>query len=100
MAQHPKIDSDMSWLEGRLSLAPDAMGDRVPGLKLPLPVFKTRLKDSCCNLSAQGGWRVYYAVSVQTVRVYMVFFHHKKEIENPGMVFLQQKIQKAFEVGE
>jgi predicted GTPase len=76
------------------------MGDRVPGLKLSLPVFKTRLKDSCCKLSAQAGWRVYYAVSIKTSKVYMVFFHHKKEIENPGLRFLQQKIQKTFEQGE
>lgn len=88
---------DLPWLEGRLALAPDKMGDRVSGLKnLNLPVYKTRLKDSCCNLSASAGWRVYYAISTATENVYLLFLHHKKELENPAKDYLQQKIQKAF----
>jgi hypothetical protein len=88
---------DLPWLEGRLSLAPDKMGDKVSGLKnLNLPVYKTRLKDSCCNLSASAGWRIYYAVSTVTENVYMLFLHHKKELENPAKNYLQQKIEKAF----
>jgi hypothetical protein len=61
------------------------------------PVFKTRLKDSCCNMSSSEGWRVYYAVSGKTSKVYMLFLHHKKAFENPSKEFLQQKIQRAFE---
>jgi hypothetical protein len=99
--KHTKlITEDLPWLEGRLTIAPDKMGDKITGLKnLNLPVYKTRLKDSCCNLSASAGWRVYYALSNQTSRVYMLFLHHKKELENPARDYLQQKIQKAFQAG-
>jgi hypothetical protein len=94
------VTLDLPWLEGRLVLAPDKMGDRLCGLKnLNLPVYKTRLKDSCCNLSASAGWRVYYAVSNKTENVYLVFLHHKKDLENPAKDYLQQKIQNAFAEG-
>ena len=99
--RHPKLVSeDLPWLEGRLALAPDKMGDRLCGLKnLNLPVFKTRLKDSCCGLSASAGWRIYYAVSNKTAKVYLLFAHHKKDLENPARDYLQQKIQTAFSAG-
>ena len=99
---HPKlIAEDLPWLEGRLILAPDRMeGDRLSALKnLNLPVYKTRLKDSCCDLSASAGWRIYYAVSNETTTVYLLFLHHKKDLENPAKNYLQQKIQNAFSEG-
>jgi hypothetical protein len=96
--KHKELERDIVWLEGRLAIGPVQMGDHVSGLKnLNLPVYKTRLKDSCCGLSTSEGWRFYYAVSKASNTVYMLFFHHKKEIENPGKKFLQQKISKAFE---
>lgn len=97
---HKELPVDIAWLSGRLAKAPDKMGDQVQGLSgLNLPVFKTRLKDSCCELPARAAWRVYYAVSTKTQKVYLLFLHHKKEIENPSKAFLQQKISKAFSDG-
>jgi hypothetical protein len=55
---HRKIEDDLAWLESKLQLAPEMMGERVPQLQnLALPIYKTRCKDSCCNIgqSADGG---------------------------------------------
>ena len=98
--EHKELETDLVWLEGRLAVAATRMGDHVPGLKgLNLPVYKTRLKDACCQMSTKEGWRLYYAASNETKTVYMLFLHHKHELENPGRKFLQQKIQKAFAAG-
>ena len=98
--EHLDFQKDLEWLEGRLVLAPETMGDHVPGLKgLNLPVFKTRLRDSCCKLSLKEGWRLYYALSKETKTIYLLFLHHKKELENPAKKYLQQKIQRAFSEG-
>lgn len=100
-SEHPLIEEDLKWLEPRLAVSPKTMGDKVTGLKdLNLPVYKTRLKDSCCGLSASQGWRIYYAVSDVTKKVFMLFFHHKKDLGNPATKFLQQKIERAFAAGE
>jgi len=97
---HSEFESDLEWLEGRLAVSATKMGDHVKGLKnLNLPVFKTRLKDSCCKMSAKEGWRLYYAVSNETMKVFMLFVFHKHEMDNPATKFLQQKLQKAFEEG-
>lgn len=93
---HTKLREDLIWLEGRLAEAPEQMGDHVPGLKkLPLPIFKTRCKDSCHQLGASAAWRVYYAIHKEKRRVFLLFLHHKKEYGNPGVAFLVQKIELA-----
>lgn len=92
----PKVQEDILWLEGRLQNAPALMGDQVPGLKnLPLPIFKARCKDRSLNIGSSGGWRVYYAIRKEPPKVFMLFFHHKREYENPGLKFLLQKIERA-----
>lgn len=93
---HKKLPEDLLWLNDRLAKAPEQMGAHVPGLKkLPLPVFKTRCKDSCHRLSASAAWRVYYAIHKEKRRVFLLFLHHKKEYENPGVTFLAQKMERA-----
>lgn len=95
---HRKIADDLAWLEGKLKLAPASLGDCVPQLqKLAHPVFKTRCKDSCCNIGQSGGWRIYYAVGEASRTVWLLFLHHKREYENPGVEFLLQKLERAFE---
>lgn len=94
--QHPKLEADLLWLNGRLEEAPDLMGDHVPELaKLALPIFKTRCKDSCHKIGASGAWRIYYALNKTTKKVFLLFLHHKKEYENPGAKFLLQKMERA-----
>lgn len=93
---HPGIEDDLAWLTGRLAQAPESIGDRVQELgKLALPIFKTRCKDSCCKIGASGAWRIYYAIKKNTKEVYLLFLHHKKELENPGAKFLLQKLERA-----
>src|SRR2546421_12196836 len=95
--QHPKLEDDLKWLCGRLVEAPELMGDHVPELgKLALPIFKTRCKDSCHNIGASGAWRIYYAINKPAGKVFLLFLHHKKEYENPGLKFLLQKLDRAF----
>jgi hypothetical protein len=50
---HPKLETDIAWLAGRLAEAPEQMGDHVPELGgLAFPIFKTRCKDSCHRIGA------------------------------------------------
>ena len=93
---HPKIEEDLAWLEGRLQQAPDKIGDHVQGIKAPIPVYKTRCKDSCCRLAASGGWRAYYAVSSKKKVVYLFLILHKKVSENAGPKYIGQMIERAF----
>lgn len=95
-ADHRNIESDIVWLEGRLAQAPEQIGDCVPGLASQHPVFKTRCKDSCCRLSASEAWRVYYTVNKSEKQVALFFVIHKKEAENCGKTYLNQKIDRAF----
>jgi hypothetical protein len=94
--KHRGLERDVDWLRGRLEQAPDAIGDRVRQIRAAFPVFKTRCKDSCCDLSAREGWRVYYAIDKKAQKVWLLFLIHKKEAENPGKDFLKQKIERAF----
>jgi mRNA-degrading endonuclease RelE of RelBE toxin-antitoxin system len=97
---HRKIEEDLAWLESKLKLAPQMMGERVPQLQnLALPIYKTRCKDSCCNIGQSGGWRVYYAVNKDTRKVLLLFLHHKRECETPRLEFLIQKLERAFQSG-
>jgi len=97
---HRQLDDDISWLQSKLKVAPEAMGERVPQLQnLALPIFKTRCKDSCCKIGSSGGWRVYYAINKERRKVFLLFLHHKKEYENPRLEFLVQKLERAFEAG-
>ena len=97
---HRKLDGDIAWLEDKLKLSPEALGERVPQLQnLALPIFKTRCKDSCHNIGSSGGWRIYYAINKDERKVFLLFLHHKKEYENPSINFLVQKLEKAFESG-
>lgn len=94
--EHPALQQDLVWLIGRLATAPEAMGNRVTDLaKLPLPIFKTRCKDSCHALGASSGWRIYYAVNKGAKKVFLLFIHHKKDYELPRQGFLLQKIERA-----
>lgn len=94
---HPKLEDDLTWLIGRLALAPEQMGDHVPELGgLALPIFKTRCKDSCHKIGSSGAWRVYYAIHKSAGKIFLLFLHHKKEYENPGTKFLLQKLERAF----
>ena len=94
--QHRRLGEDVEWLAGRLATAPEFMGDHVPELKgLALPIFKARCKDSCCSLGASGAWRIYYAVHKEAKKVFLLFLHHKREYENPGVRFLVQKMERA-----
>jgi len=52
---HPKLETDLAWLTGRLAEAPEQMGDHVPEIRgMALPIFKTRCKDSCHRIGASG----------------------------------------------
>ena len=94
---HPKLGEDIAWVAGRLEQSPEQMGDHVSELGgLALPIFKTRCKDSCHRIGASGAWRIYYAISKSTGKVFLLFLHHKKEYENPGTKFLLQKLERAF----
>jgi hypothetical protein len=90
------MEQDLDWLEGRLRQAPDAIGDQVQGMISVYPVYKTRMKDSCCRLSASAGWRVYYPIDKQAKRVELFFMLHKKQAENAGRDFINQQIERAF----
>lgn len=95
---HRKIEDDLAWLESKLKLAPEMMGERVPQLQnLALPIYKTRCKDSCCNIGQSGGWRIYYAVNKDFHKVFLLFLHHKREYETPRREFLIQKLERAFQ---
>jgi hypothetical protein len=95
-ADHPALANDLDWLIGRLQSSPETMGDRVSNLaQFALPIFKTRLKDSCHALGASGGWRIYYAIHKEKQIVFMLFIHHKKDYELPKRGFLLQKIERA-----
>src|SRR5687767_9165247 len=83
-SEHEQLEVDLKWVEGRIAQAPTSIGDHVPKLKgFSLPIYKTRVKDSCCKISARSAWRVYYAVDDAKKLVHMLFFHHKNEVENP-----------------
>jgi len=57
---HSALRADLAWLNDKLKLSPETMGDRPPQLqKLRLPIYKTRCKDSCHGIGQSGGWRVY-----------------------------------------
>jgi hypothetical protein len=97
---HRQLDADMAWLESKLKLSPDQMGERVPQLQnLALPIHKTRCKDSCCKIGQSGGWRIYYGINKDSRQVFLLFLHHKREYENPRTDFLLQKLDRAFEAG-
>jgi hypothetical protein len=97
---HRGLDGDIEWLESKLTLAPKQIGERVPQLQnLALPIYKTRCKDSCHNIGASGGWRIYYALNKDSRKVFLLFLHHKREYENPRLDFLVQKIERALESG-
>ena len=67
------------------------MGDHVPEFRgLALPIFKTRCKDTCHRIGASGAWRIYYVVNKPAKKVFLLFLHHKKEYENPGVKFLSE----------
>jgi hypothetical protein len=71
---HRKLDADIAWLEDKLKLSPEALGERVPQLQnLALPIFKTRCKDSCHNIGSSGGWRIYYAINKDERKVLLLF---------------------------
>jgi hypothetical protein len=94
---HSGLQADLDWIIGRLAQAPELMGDHVPAwAKLALPIFKARCKDSCHRIGASGAWRIYYALNKPARRVFLLFLHHKKEYENPGVKFLLQKLERAF----
>jgi hypothetical protein len=94
--EHPGLETDLTWLIGRLAVAPEVMGVRVTDLaKFRLPIFKTRCKDSCHNLGTSAGWRIYYAVNKDAAKVFLLFVHHKKDYELPRHGFLLQKIERA-----
>ena len=93
--KHSSIDEDVRWLEGRLKVNPVVLGARLTKLKVALPVYKTRLKDGCCRIGAQGGWRVIYAVNVESHVVTLLLIYHKRELENPSDAFLQQTLGAA-----
>ena len=97
---HRNTEEDLAWLESKLKLAPEMMGERVPQLQnLALPIYKTRCKDSCCGIGQSGGWRVYYAVSKDARKVFLLFLHHKREYETARLEFLVQKLERAFQSG-
>jgi mRNA-degrading endonuclease RelE of RelBE toxin-antitoxin system len=78
--KHPAIGSALEWLEGRLKLGPTMLGTPIPNLKLAMPVYKTRLKDSCCKIGAQGGWRLIYAINVEKREVTLILIYHKPRV--------------------
>jgi|GEM_PF-3009874 len=97
---HRHLGGDISWLEEKLKLSPELLGERVPQLQnLAFPVFKVRCKDGCHNIGASGGWRVYYAIRKEERKILLLFLHHKREYENPRVEFLLQKLERAFESG-
>ena len=94
--EHPALEQDLDWLIGRLGTDPERMGDRVTNLAmLRLPIFKTRCKDSCHSLGASGGWRIYYALDKDAMKLFLLFVHHKKDYELPRQGFLLQKLERA-----
>jgi hypothetical protein len=93
---YAKIEDDLAWIAGRLKNAPEQIGDHVTALAgLPLPVFKTRCKDSTHGIGSSGGWRIYYAIRKEPAKVFLLFLHHKSECENPARGYLLQKMEQA-----
>lgn len=93
---HPKLHADLRISSERAALAPKAIGDQIPGLSaLPFSVFKGRSKDSCHKLGASGGWRIIYDVDDENERVRLLFLYHKREVENPPVEFLLEKLKAA-----
>jgi len=92
---HPNLDSDLKWLEGRLRVNPAAMGDALQGLDVPLQVYKTRCKDSCCKLGSSGGWRLIYSVNKLKFEAVLLLIYHKKTCENLSKAYLQQQLSLA-----
>jgi mRNA-degrading endonuclease RelE of RelBE toxin-antitoxin system len=97
--KHSAVETDVEWLEGRLKINPTLLGTPIPNLKLALPVYKTRLKDSCCKIGAQGGWRLVYAINVEKREVTLILIYHKRELENPSNEYLQQTLGAALAEG-
>jgi mRNA-degrading endonuclease RelE of RelBE toxin-antitoxin system len=97
--KHPAIETDVAWLEGRLKMNPALLGTPIPNLKLALPVYKTRLKDSCCKIGASGGWRLIYAIHAEKREVTLILIYHKREFENPSNEYLQQTLGAALAEG-
>jgi hypothetical protein len=97
---HRALERDIDWLESKLRLAPEQFGERVPQLQhLALPIYKTRCKDSCHNIGASGGWRIYYALKKKSAEVILLYLHHKREYENPRLEHLVQQIERALASG-
>jgi mRNA-degrading endonuclease RelE of RelBE toxin-antitoxin system len=97
---HRQLEQDLAWLESKLKLSPEMLGERVPQLQdLALPIYKTRCKDSCCKIGQSGGWRIYYALNKDSRKVFLLLLHHKREYEKPRLDFLVQKLERAFEAG-
>lgn len=92
---HPRVEADILWITGRLENAPKLLGDVIPGLTSSLPVYKARLKDSCCKTGAQGGWRLFYAVNEAKSTVTLLMILHKKQCENPSAKYINQHLVKA-----
>jgi mRNA-degrading endonuclease RelE of RelBE toxin-antitoxin system len=97
--KHSAVESDVEWLEGRLKMNPMLLGTPIPNLKLALPVYKTRLKDSCCRVGASGGWRIIYAINAEKKLVTLILIYHKRELENPSNEYLQQTLGAALAEG-
>ncbi|HXP62901.1 MAG TPA: hypothetical protein VN829_20540 [Dongiaceae bacterium] len=98
--EHSKLRADIAWLTDKLRVSPEVMGDRPPGLQeLALPIYKARCKDSCHRVGQRAGWRIFYAVNKDALKVLLLFLYHKGECENPGTEFLIQKLEKAFGLG-
>jgi mRNA-degrading endonuclease RelE of RelBE toxin-antitoxin system len=97
--KHSAVESDVEWFEGRLKMNPALLGTPIPNLKLTLPVYKTRLKDSCCKIGAQGGWRLIYAINAEKREVTLILIYHKRELENPSNEYLQQTLGAALAEG-
>jgi hypothetical protein len=97
---HRAVNDDLRWLESKLKLAPEQIGERVPQLQnLALPIYKTRCKDSCHGIGASGGWRIYYALNKEMRKAFLLFLHHKREYELPRLDYLVQKVERALESG-
>jgi mRNA-degrading endonuclease RelE of RelBE toxin-antitoxin system len=97
--KHSAIEADVQWLEGRLKLNPMLLGQAIPNLKLPLPTYKTRLKDSCCNTGGSGGWRIVYAINIDKREVTLILIYHKRDLANPSNEYLQQSLGAALAEG-
>ena len=43
----------------------------------------------------ESGWRIYYAVSKEAGKVFLLIIHHKREYGQPRIGFLLQKMERA-----